>query len=115
MCRSFLLSKKFFLDTQRRFDKASKYTFVGDYSGKISVLKINNNGFEVITTLKGHTGNTFGSNDHCPSIRKTRNKIENSWFTLFTVVGTIIGNCYFRKCSMSGMGRREKPTIFWKF
>ena len=42
-----------------RFDKASKYTFVGDYSGQISVLKINNNGFEVITTLKGHTGILF--------------------------------------------------------
>lgn len=39
-----------------RFDEQSNYVFVGDYSGQISVLKINNQTFNLITTLKGHSG-----------------------------------------------------------
>nr|XP_022336138.1 uncharacterized protein LOC111132600 [Crassostrea virginica] len=38
------------------FDEQSKYVFVGDYSGQISVLRINNTEFSLITTLKGHSG-----------------------------------------------------------
>ncbi|KAK7466552.1 hypothetical protein BaRGS_00037336 [Batillaria attramentaria] len=38
------------------FDEQSKYAFVGDYSGQISVLKIKDTTFEHITTLKGHSG-----------------------------------------------------------
>ncbi|KAL8595582.1 WD repeat and FYVE domain-containing protein 2 [Nucella lapillus] len=38
------------------FDEQSKYAFVGDYSGQISVLKLMDTTFELITTLKGHTG-----------------------------------------------------------
>ncbi|XP_060073051.1 WD repeat and FYVE domain-containing protein 2-like [Ylistrum balloti] len=38
------------------FDEQSKYAFVGDYSGQISVLKISNTNFELIVTLKGHSG-----------------------------------------------------------
>jgi len=39
-----------------RFDEQSNYVFVGDYSGQVSVLKINNQNFNLITTLKGHSG-----------------------------------------------------------
>ncbi|XP_041353829.1 WD repeat and FYVE domain-containing protein 2-like [Gigantopelta aegis] len=38
------------------FDEQSKYGFVGDYSGQISVLKIGQSSFQLITTLKGHSG-----------------------------------------------------------
>ncbi|CAI9719886.1 repeat and FYVE domain-containing 2-like [Octopus vulgaris] len=38
------------------FDEQSKYAFVGDYSGHISVLKVKNNCFDLITTFKGHSG-----------------------------------------------------------
>ncbi|KAK7091071.1 WD repeat and FYVE domain-containing protein 2-like [Littorina saxatilis] len=38
------------------FDEQSKYTFVGDYSGQVSVLKLKDTTFELITTLKGHSG-----------------------------------------------------------
>ncbi|XP_060571907.1 WD repeat and FYVE domain-containing protein 2-like [Ruditapes philippinarum] len=38
------------------FDEQSNYVFVGDLSGQISVLKINNQTFNLITTLKGHSG-----------------------------------------------------------
>lgn len=38
------------------FDEQSKYVFVGDYSGHVSVLKIDNHNFNLITTLKGHSG-----------------------------------------------------------
>ena len=39
-----------------RFDEQSKYVFVGDYSGQVTVLKIDNHNFSLITTLKGHSG-----------------------------------------------------------
>ncbi|BFZ06608.1 hypothetical protein BsWGS_09647 [Bradybaena similaris] len=38
------------------FDEQSKYAFVGDYSGQISVLKLKDNTFDLVTTLKGHAG-----------------------------------------------------------
>ncbi|XP_046339732.1 WD repeat and FYVE domain-containing protein 2-like [Haliotis rufescens] len=38
------------------FDEQSKYAFVGDYSGQISVLKIGQSSFQLIVTLKGHSG-----------------------------------------------------------
>ncbi|XP_050389786.1 WD repeat and FYVE domain-containing protein 2 [Patella vulgata] len=38
------------------FDEQSKYAFVGDYSGQISVLKIKDTTFELVITLKGHSG-----------------------------------------------------------
>ena len=48
--------KMWILNQPLRFDVQSCYAFVSDFSGQISVLKISNNGFEVITTLKGHSG-----------------------------------------------------------
>lgn len=39
-----------------RFDEQSKYAFVGDYSGQISVLRISNTEFSLIVNLKGHSG-----------------------------------------------------------
>lgn len=39
-----------------RFDFASKYAFIGDYSGAISVLRINDTGHQLVTTIKGHSG-----------------------------------------------------------
>ncbi|XP_056004187.1 uncharacterized protein LOC125660208 [Ostrea edulis] len=38
------------------FDEQSKYAFVGDYSGQISVLRISNTEFSLIVNLKGHSG-----------------------------------------------------------
>ena len=42
--------------TCARFDVQSKYTFLGDYSGQIYVLKVSDNEVKVITVLKGHSG-----------------------------------------------------------
>lgn len=42
--------------TSLQFDAQSKHAFVGDYSGQITMLKLDNNGPTVITTLKGHSG-----------------------------------------------------------
>ncbi|XP_019759587.1 WD repeat and FYVE domain-containing protein 2 isoform X2 [Dendroctonus ponderosae] len=42
--------------TSLQFDAQSKHAFVGDYSGQITMLKLDNNGPSVITTLKGHSG-----------------------------------------------------------
>lgn len=42
--------------TALQFDSQSKYAFVGDYSGQITMLKLDNNGATLVTTLKGHTG-----------------------------------------------------------
>ncbi|KAL4220349.1 WD repeat and FYVE domain-containing protein 2 [Mactra antiquata] len=38
------------------FDEQSNYVFVGDYVGHITVLKISDRIFNLITTLKGHSG-----------------------------------------------------------
>ncbi|XP_059172712.1 WD repeat and FYVE domain-containing protein 2-like isoform X2 [Physella acuta] len=38
------------------FDEQSKYAFVGDYSGQISVLKLKDTSFDHVVTLKGHAG-----------------------------------------------------------
>ena len=37
-----------------RFDPISKYAFVADYSGQVSVLKLETTGFEFLTSLRGH-------------------------------------------------------------
>lgn len=42
--------------TALQFDTQTKHAFVGDYSGHIIMLKLENNGCQVITTLTGHTG-----------------------------------------------------------
>ena len=39
-----------------RFDPQTKHVFVGDYSGLISVLRLENNQVALKTTLKGHSG-----------------------------------------------------------
>lgn len=39
-----------------RYDSLSKYAFVGDYSGQITMLKLSATGASVITTMKGHAG-----------------------------------------------------------
>merc|ERR1712168_1053872 len=39
-----------------KFDTLSQYTFVGDFSGQITVLKIDAQNFQIITVLKGHSG-----------------------------------------------------------
>lgn len=39
-----------------RFDYESSHAFIGDYSGQITMLKLDNIGIKVITTLKGHSG-----------------------------------------------------------
>ncbi|VVC88952.1 unnamed protein product [Leptidea sinapis] len=45
--------------TALQFDSESKYAFIGDYSGQITLLKLDNNGAALVTTLKGHTGGSF--------------------------------------------------------
>ncbi|XP_019865100.1 WD repeat and FYVE domain-containing protein 2 [Aethina tumida] len=42
--------------TSLEFDSQTKHAFIGDYSGQITMLKLDNNGASVITTLKGHSG-----------------------------------------------------------
>lgn len=34
----------------------SKHVFIGDYSGQITMLKVEETGYKPITTLKGHSG-----------------------------------------------------------
>lgn len=45
-----------FLNNNCRFDALTKHAFVGDYSGQIQMLKLDNNGITFITALKTHTG-----------------------------------------------------------
>ncbi|PIK36727.1 putative WD repeat and FYVE domain-containing protein 2 isoform X2, partial [Apostichopus japonicus] len=38
------------------FDDESKHTFVGDYSGTITIIRVADNGHQLVTTLNGHSG-----------------------------------------------------------
>nr|CAD7594134.1 unnamed protein product [Timema genevievae] len=42
--------------TAVQFDAQSKHAFVGDYSGLVSMLKLDNSGVQPVTNLKGHSG-----------------------------------------------------------
>jgi len=42
--------------TLSRFDESAKTVFVGDYSGTITVLKLEDTECKFVSTLKGHTG-----------------------------------------------------------
>ncbi|XP_023221824.1 WD repeat and FYVE domain-containing protein 2-like [Centruroides sculpturatus] len=42
--------------TALQYDMQSKHVFIGDYSGQITMLKIEDSGYKPITTLKGHSG-----------------------------------------------------------
>ncbi|CAL4231173.1 unnamed protein product, partial [Meganyctiphanes norvegica] len=42
--------------TALQFDYKSKHVFIGDYSGQITMLKLEESGCSVITILKGHNG-----------------------------------------------------------
>ncbi|ROT75781.1 WD repeat and FYVE domain-containing protein 2 isoform X2 [Penaeus vannamei] len=42
--------------TALQYDYKSKHVFVGDYSGQITMLKLEESGPQVITVLKGHNG-----------------------------------------------------------
>lgn len=39
-----------------RYDLDTQHAFIGDYSGQITLLKLEQNACSVITTLKGHEG-----------------------------------------------------------
>uniref|UniRef100_A0AAY4EAI6 FYVE-type domain-containing protein n=1 Tax=Denticeps clupeoides TaxID=299321 RepID=A0AAY4EAI6_9TELE len=43
-----------------QYDHETQHTFVGDYSGQITLLKLEQNTYNIITTLKGHEG-TIGT------------------------------------------------------
>lgn len=45
------------LDEKLRFDGDTQHAFVGDYSGQVTLLKLDGQTCSVITTLKGHEGN----------------------------------------------------------
>ena len=40
-----------------RYDHDTQHAFVGDYSGQITLLKLERQTYSTITTLKGHEGN----------------------------------------------------------
>lgn len=43
-------------DTLFRYDHETQHAFVGDYSGQITLLKLEKQTYSTITTLKGHEG-----------------------------------------------------------
>lgn len=43
-------------DSPLRYDHETQHAFVGDYSGQITLLKLEKQTYSTITTLKGHEG-----------------------------------------------------------
>lgn len=44
------------LTLRSRYDHETQHAFVGDYSGQITLLKLEKQTYSTITTLKGHEG-----------------------------------------------------------
>lgn len=52
-----------------RYDDDTQHAFVGDYSGQITLLKLERQSYSTITTLKGHEGKihlNMSIHTHCP-------------------------------------------------
>ncbi|KAG0429126.1 hypothetical protein HPB47_023933 [Ixodes persulcatus] len=45
--------------TALQFDAQSKHAFIADYSGHITMVKVEETGYKPVTTLKGHSGKTL--------------------------------------------------------
>lgn len=43
-------------DSRIRYDHETQHAFIGDYSGQITLLKLEKQTYTIITTLKGHEG-----------------------------------------------------------
>lgn len=64
MCFHLLVSMNDFITCRRscnpdsvlRYDHETQHAFVGDYSGQITLLKLEKQTYTTITTLKGHEG-----------------------------------------------------------
>ncbi|ELU03889.1 hypothetical protein CAPTEDRAFT_228655 [Capitella teleta] len=82
------------------FDKQTNYTFVGDFGGQITVLKVSNNGFEVITTLKGHSGSV-----RCLAWDEERNLLFSGSFDQSIIVWDIGGQ---KGTAFELQGHRDK-------
>lgn len=46
-------------DDTLRYDHETQHAFIGDYSGQITLLKLEKQTYSTITTLKGHEGKGF--------------------------------------------------------
>ncbi|KTF88326.1 hypothetical protein cypCar_00025883 [Cyprinus carpio] len=82
-----------FLDYTCRYDNDTQHAFVGDYSGQITLLKLEEQTCSVITTLKGHAGSVSalywdpvqrwlfsGASDHSVIIEK----VQALWYLPLT-------------------------------
>lgn len=45
-----------------RFDVETRHVFVGDHSGQVTILKLEQESCSLVTTFKGHTGKASGVN-----------------------------------------------------
>jgi len=43
-----------------RFDVETRHVFVGDHSGQVTILKLEQESCSLVTTFKGHTGKASG-------------------------------------------------------
>lgn len=56
-----------FLNSFIKLDTLNKYAFVADYGGVITVLKLDPNNFQEVTTLRGHQSMKYLSTGMCES------------------------------------------------
>ncbi|XP_076312578.1 WD repeat and FYVE domain-containing protein 2-like [Tachypleus tridentatus] len=111
--------------TALQFDMQSKHAFIGDYSGQITMLKIEATGYKPVTTLKGHSGSI-----RCLSWDAERQLLFSGSFDQSIVVWDIGGKqgtayelqghhnkvtalCYARMSKQLISGSEDSILVFW--
>lgn len=111
--------------TAIQFDMQTKHVFIGDYSGQITMLKVEENGYKPITTLKGHSGSI-----RCMSWDAERNLLFSGSFdqainvwdigsqqgTVYELQGhhnKVTGLCYASPYKQLISGGEDCMLVFW--
>nr|CAD7460173.1 unnamed protein product [Timema tahoe] len=94
--------------TAPRFDAQSKHAFVGDYSGLVSMLKLDNSGVQPVTNLKGHSG----------SIRSLawdsdKQLLFSGSFDQSVIVNKVSALCFAGLHQLLISGGEDSVVVFW--
>ena len=79
------------------FDRESSYAFVADYSGKINILHLKQDGYTHMTTLQGH-----------------QSKGRGWWEGGVSAGGLSLGCVWCRQHTSSELGPGKADVVLWR-
>ena len=89
-----------FLNSFIKLDTLNKYAFVADYGGVITVLKLDPNNFQEVTTLRGHQ-----------SMKFLRTRVCESYFC--SGVGSVRTMCWDQERRLLFSGGFDGIIVTW--